>query len=61
MRLGLLPLKLRKRVDKLFRRMLREDGMPWFRAWYYYQAVRMFGEESARPGASQSCPANDVR
>lgn len=33
----------RKYADNLFHRMLREDGMPRFRAWYYWRAVRKFG------------------
>ena len=34
---------IRKDVDMEFHRIIREDGMWKFRAWYYYQAVRKFG------------------
>ena len=30
-------------ADKLLRRVCRDDGMGWFRAWYVYRAVRLFG------------------
>jgi len=33
----------RKIVDRLFYDMLIEDGMPKFRAWYWYRFVRAFG------------------
>ena len=33
----------RLRADNLLRQICREDGMSWFRAWYVYKAVRMFG------------------
>lgn len=39
----LLDKSMRKEVDRLFYRMLREDGMPWWRAQYYYLGVRWFG------------------
>ena len=47
MREGGLPLSYRKSADKLLRRMCREDGMFWLRAWWVYWAVRIFGKESA--------------
>jgi hypothetical protein len=43
MKEGVLSKDNRKHVDSLFRRILIEDGMPSFRAWYYYTAVRSFG------------------
>ena len=49
-RLEVLPMSSRKGVDKLFRRLLKEDGMTFFRRWYFYRAVRWFGAASARPG-----------
>ena len=49
-RLGVLPQGARKEVDKLFRRLLKTDGMTFFRRWYFYQAVRWFGASSAEPG-----------
>ena len=48
-RLGILPPGARKEADKLFRRLLKEDGMPFIRRWYFYRAVRWFGAASARP------------
>ena len=48
-RLGILPKGSRKEADKLFRRLLKEDGMTFFRRWYFYRAVRWFGASSARP------------
>jgi hypothetical protein len=40
---GYLPKEMRKRADKEFYKICREDGMSWFRAQYFYRAVRMFG------------------
>ena len=48
-RLGILTSGSRKAADKLFRRLLKADGMPFFRRWYFYKAVRWFGAGSARP------------
>lgn len=39
----LTPKRDRKKADQTLRRICREDGMSWFRAWYVYRAVRMFG------------------
>ena len=47
MREGGLPLSYRKPADKLLRRMCREDGMFWLRAFWVYWAVRFFGKEAA--------------
>ena len=47
MREGGLPLSYRKPADKLLRKMCREDGMMWIRAWWVYLAVRIFGKEAA--------------
>ncbi len=49
--------ELRKPVDKLFRRLLRTNGMGWFRAWYWYRAVRRFAAFAARPGTE---PTDEV-
>jgi len=35
--------KHRKEIDELFRKLLLEDKMFRFRAFYYYVAVRLFG------------------
>lgn len=40
--------KNRKLADQLFRKHLRDDGMGWFRATYYYLGVRMFGGKHAK-------------
>lgn len=45
---GLLPQSFRKAVDKLFYKDLLVAGMFKPRAWYYYQAVRLFGGKSAK-------------
>ena len=50
-RLGILPPESRKEADKLFLRLLKADGMTFFRRWYFYRAVRWFGASSARPSA----------
>ncbi len=42
-RLGLLAKKYRKRADQLLRKICREDGMPFWRAFYVYRVVRRFG------------------
>ena len=34
---------IRRAWDKLFRSILKEDGMPFFRRQYYFLAVRGFG------------------
>lgn len=39
----------REVADKLLRKICRDDGMNWFRAWYVYLAVRVFGRRYARP------------
>ncbi len=40
-RAGVLPARpYRKLSDQIFRVIIREDGMPWWRASYYYTAVR---------------------
>ncbi|HAK57262.1 MAG TPA: hypothetical protein DCP38_17555 [Acidobacteria bacterium] len=41
--------KDRKRADQLLREICRKDGMSWFRAWYVYRLLRIFGGRSARP------------
>ncbi len=37
----------REIADRTMRWMCQEDGMGWFRAWYCYYAVRLFGDKSA--------------
>jgi hypothetical protein len=48
MREGLLSDDFRKQADIELRKVCREDGMTKFRAWYVYNAVRMFGSSSAQ-------------
>ena len=37
----------RDTADKLLRKMCRKDGMSAIRAWWVYQAVKIFGKSSA--------------
>ena len=39
---GLLDKKYRKYADQLLRQICLKDGMNPFRAWYVYQAVRLY-------------------
>lgn len=41
--------KIRKKADKLMKKMLIEAGMSRFRAWYSYQGVRLFAAWAANP------------
>ena len=53
MRMGKLDAKkYRKVADDTMRKLCREDGMGWFRAYYTYHAVRLFGSNSADPAGS---------
>jgi len=47
-RMGVLGVHRRKDVDLLFYKLLREKGMSWFRAGYFYRAVRLFGGSAVR-------------
>jgi hypothetical protein len=38
-------------ADQMLRDICIEDGMNRFRAWYYYQGVKLFGNPSAKFGA----------
>ena len=49
MREGLLPPSFRKTADQEFHRILIEQGMSKFRAWYMYSAVRIFSAGLAKP------------
>lgn len=53
MRLGLLPQSYRIFADQRLREACLEDGMWPIRAWWVYQAVREFGESSARYGTER--------
>ncbi len=50
MRMGKLPFSYRDQVDRLLRSICLEDGMSRFRAWYVYQAVKVFGSKNAASG-----------
>jgi hypothetical protein len=39
----------RKRADQILVEICRQDGMPGWRAWYVYWAVRIFATKSASP------------
>jgi len=53
MRMGKLDAKkYRKVADQTMRKLCREDGMGWFRAYYTYHAVRLCGNKSADPAGS---------
>lgn len=41
--LGLISIELRVKNDNAMRRINREWGMSWFRAWYTWLGVRLFG------------------
>jgi len=43
----LLDLGWRETADSELKRMCREDGMSWVRAWWVHRAVRFGGESSA--------------
>ncbi len=52
MRLGLVRQKFRRRADRDFRKILKDEGMSWLRRWLWFRAVRRFAAGSAklRPG-----------
>ncbi len=41
--------KWREEIDNLMWRILRRDGVWWFRRWYLWQGVRRFAEFAASP------------
>lgn len=43
-----LDLGFRETADDLLRKLCRQDGMSWIRAWWVYQGVRFGGEGSAK-------------
>ncbi len=50
-RMGRLDMSKRDAADKLLRKLCLESGMPRWRAWYVYRALKWFGESNARPRA----------
>ena len=49
-RRGFLAPSDQEEADKEMRRLCREDGMGWFRAWYAYRAVRWQGHAGLKRG-----------
>lgn len=49
MREGLLDHRWRREADRLFFRILREDGMPWWRRFLWWRAVRRFAARAIEP------------
>jgi len=47
MRMGLIGQEYKPIADQTFRRLIKNNGMGSFRAWYYYNGVRFFGSKSA--------------
>jgi hypothetical protein len=50
MREGLLSMSYRPYFDKILELVCKDDGMPDFRAWYYYEGVHHFAEKCASKG-----------
>ena len=44
-----LPRNERLMADQELRRICREDGMSWLRAWWVYRAVRLFASKAVLP------------
>lgn len=44
-----LPRSLRDTADQLLRKLCREDGMSWLRAWWVYQGVKWFASKATLP------------
>ena len=53
MRQGEIRRSFRLEWDKIMRDICLEDGMSRLRAWYVYNAVRMFGESSTHNGVEK--------
>jgi hypothetical protein len=53
LRLEELPQKLVIPADDLFRQIIVKDGMSKFRAWYWYQGLRLAKGRSAKPGTEK--------
>ena len=60
MRSGKLPLSYKDKSDKLFYDILIKDGTAKFRAWYMYQAVKLFGEKYAKPTSKKEEQENII-
>jgi len=53
MREGRLSQDCREAADKILRRLVREDGMSWLRAWWVYHGVRLGGGPAADPATKR--------
>ena len=49
MRIGALDRRHRAKVDRLFRRHLKDGGVNLVRRWVWYRTVRWLGGKSAKP------------
>ena len=49
LRSGKLRTSWREAIDNLMRRILREDGVWWFRVWYLWKVVRRLAAFAASP------------
>ena len=52
-RMGLLPMSCRPKLDAAFHRMCKEDRMLPPRAWLWFHLVRIFAESAAKPGTER--------
>ncbi|EIQ01637.1 hypothetical protein OpiT1DRAFT_00209 [Opitutaceae bacterium TAV1] len=52
-RAGLIPPTFRDNADRVLYRVARERGMPWWRALYFFVAVRIAGGKCVRPRPSE--------
>lgn len=48
-----LPPEAREAADRALQQACIEDGMPRWKAWLVYQAVRLFGEPAADPASER--------
>ena len=60
-RLGGAPYDHRRHADRLLKKLCREDGMSWFRAWYVCVAARLFGGSSTPRGPRSRSGSDALR
>jgi len=53
LRMEMLPKNFRKKADNLLYDMLRQDGMNYFRAQYWFWGLRVGGKGAANPKSSK--------
>lgn len=51
MREGKIPESYRSVADNLLRKICKEDGMNWFRDWYYFEGVDHLAKFAAKKGS----------